>query len=84
MERSETRQYPSLIQTYFDTHTVDGVFLQNEERLLYVVRSDDKMYQLLTQLQLQHVVGSSSGSGRGGDDEPTEDEDEDVDGDDDS
>ncbi|GJW62840.1 hypothetical protein Tco_0112175 [Tanacetum coccineum] len=35
MESSETRQYPSLIQAYFDTHTVDGVFLRDEERLLY-------------------------------------------------
>ncbi|GKC26105.1 hypothetical protein Tco_1033399, partial [Tanacetum coccineum] len=25
----------SLIQTYFDTHTVDGVFLRDEERRLY-------------------------------------------------
>nr|GEW50132.1 hypothetical protein [Tanacetum cinerariifolium] len=35
MERSETREYPSLIQTYFDTHIVDCVFLRDEERLLY-------------------------------------------------
>ncbi|GJT24081.1 hypothetical protein Tco_0894018 [Tanacetum coccineum] len=35
MESSETREYPSQIQTYFDTHTVDGVFLRDEERLLY-------------------------------------------------
>nr|GFB62766.1 hypothetical protein [Tanacetum cinerariifolium] len=34
-ERFETREYPSLIQTYFDTHTVVGVFLRDEERLLY-------------------------------------------------
>ncbi|GJW19130.1 hypothetical protein Tco_0026566 [Tanacetum coccineum] len=35
MESSATREYPFLIQTYFDTHTVDGGFLQDEERLLY-------------------------------------------------
>nr|GEZ78265.1 hypothetical protein [Tanacetum cinerariifolium] len=35
MESSKTREYPSLIQTYFDTHTVDFVFLRDEERLLY-------------------------------------------------
>ncbi|GJY40937.1 hypothetical protein Tco_0428207 [Tanacetum coccineum] len=35
MESSATREYPSLIQTYFDTHTVSGVFLRDEERLLY-------------------------------------------------
>ncbi|GKA02405.1 hypothetical protein Tco_0675070 [Tanacetum coccineum] len=34
-ESSDTREYPSLIQTYFDTHTVDGVFLRDNERLLY-------------------------------------------------
>ncbi|GKD53406.1 hypothetical protein Tco_1286793 [Tanacetum coccineum] len=73
MESSATREYPSLIQTYFDTHTVDGVFLRDEERLL--LRSDDKMSQLLTQLQSQHKVGSGSGSGGGGDDEPGDDED---------
>ncbi|GJT24454.1 hypothetical protein Tco_0894391 [Tanacetum coccineum] len=32
---SEFREYPSVIQTYFDTHTVDGVFLREEKRLLY-------------------------------------------------
>ncbi|GJS85416.1 hypothetical protein Tco_0751957 [Tanacetum coccineum] len=35
MQSSDTREYPSLIQTYFDTHTVDGIFLWVEERLLY-------------------------------------------------
>ncbi|GJV67451.1 hypothetical protein Tco_1482960 [Tanacetum coccineum] len=35
---SETREYPSLIQTYYDTHTVDSVFLRDEERLLYEER----------------------------------------------
>ncbi|GJX71677.1 hypothetical protein Tco_0308848 [Tanacetum coccineum] len=102
MESSDTRDYPSLIQTYFDTHTVDDIFLRDEERLLYeemlrlkdlgpntptgvpytddeimamVVRSDDKMSQLLTQLQSQHEVGSGSESDGGEDDEPSEDED---------
>nr|GEU49680.1 zinc finger, CCHC-type [Tanacetum cinerariifolium] len=35
MESSDTREYLSLIQTYFDTHTVDGVFLRDEERIIY-------------------------------------------------
>ncbi|GKC43993.1 hypothetical protein Tco_1061715 [Tanacetum coccineum] len=35
MESSATREYPALIQTYFDTHTVSGVFLRDKERLLY-------------------------------------------------
>ncbi|GJV38621.1 EF-hand domain pair containing protein [Tanacetum coccineum] len=169
MESSETREYPSLIQSYFDTHIFDGVFLQDEARIQYeemlrlrnlgantptsvpytkdqimamvhqgkqqghipgvgrvlvgqgrgiisineprcthtdadvdevkeenkklrkklnmlmtVVKSDDRMSQLLTQLQSQHEVGNGSGSGGGGDDEPGEDEDanedEDADG----
>ncbi|GJU79754.1 RNA-directed DNA polymerase, eukaryota [Tanacetum coccineum] len=138
MESSKTREYPSLIQTNYDTHTVDGVWLQDEARLQYVrgdaetqgsrpqyangvlavhgrliisineprcthtadvnevkaenkqvrkelnilmkvVRSDDKMSQLLMQLQSQHEVGSGSRSGGGGDDEPGKDEDADED-----
>ncbi|GJY80698.1 hypothetical protein Tco_0493449 [Tanacetum coccineum] len=35
MESSATREYPSLIRTYFDMHTVDGVFVRDEERILY-------------------------------------------------
>ncbi|GKA79589.1 hypothetical protein Tco_0786185 [Tanacetum coccineum] len=35
MEISATQEYSSLIQTYFDIHTVDGVFLRDKERLLY-------------------------------------------------
>nr|GEY15872.1 hypothetical protein [Tanacetum cinerariifolium] len=147
---------PSLIQTYFVTHTVDVVFLRDEERLLYeemlrlhglgtytddqimaivrwgkqrghilgvgrvltgrgrdvllspeprcmhtvdvdelkrtnkqlkkqmdmimkLVRCDDKMFQLLTQLQSQHEVGSGNGSGASEDDESSDDEDADED-----
>ncbi|GKB87296.1 serine-threonine/tyrosine-protein kinase catalytic domain-containing protein [Tanacetum coccineum] len=44
-----------------------------------VVRSDDRMSQLLTQLESQHEVGGGSGSGGGGDDEPGADEDADGD-----
>ncbi|GJS25257.1 hypothetical protein Tco_0453889 [Tanacetum coccineum] len=40
MQSFDTQEYPSLIQTYFDTHTVDGVFLQDEERLLYGLGSN--------------------------------------------
>ncbi|GKD33717.1 hypothetical protein Tco_1249226 [Tanacetum coccineum] len=36
MESSETREYPSLIQTYFDTPPVDSVFAQDEARVQYV------------------------------------------------
>nr|GEY35830.1 hypothetical protein [Tanacetum cinerariifolium] len=60
-ESSATREYLFVIQTYFDTHTVDGVFMRDEERLLY--------------LQSQHEVGSGSKSGGGRDDKPGDDED---------
>ncbi|GKB31093.1 arginyl-tRNA synthetase, class Ic [Tanacetum coccineum] len=35
MQSSDTREYPSVIQTYFDTHTVDDVFLRDHERHIY-------------------------------------------------
>ncbi|GJV65986.1 hypothetical protein Tco_1476814 [Tanacetum coccineum] len=44
-----------------------------------VIRSDDRMSQLLTQLELQHEVDGDSESGGGGDDEPGMDEDADGD-----
>ncbi|GKB28537.1 hypothetical protein Tco_0867938 [Tanacetum coccineum] len=89
---SATREYPSLIQTYFDTHTVDGVFLRDEERLLYardVLAIPEPRCRHTTDVdESQHEVGSRSGSGGDGDDEPGKDEDagedEDVDGDVDS
>ncbi|GKD61222.1 hypothetical protein Tco_1298731, partial [Tanacetum coccineum] len=45
------------------------------DMIMKVVRRDDKMSQLLMQLQSQYDVGSGSGSGGGGDDEPGDDED---------
>ncbi|GJR13686.1 hypothetical protein Tco_0796338 [Tanacetum coccineum] len=35
MESSTTREYPSLIHTFFLTHTVNGVFLNPEDKTLY-------------------------------------------------
>ncbi|GKD73063.1 hypothetical protein Tco_1331345 [Tanacetum coccineum] len=35
MESSATREYPSLIHTFFLTHTVGGVFLNPEDKALY-------------------------------------------------
>ncbi|GJR38788.1 hypothetical protein Tco_1214472 [Tanacetum coccineum] len=32
---SATQEYPPLIQTFFDTHTVGGVLLRDEDRRLY-------------------------------------------------
>nr|GEW73573.1 alcohol-forming fatty acyl-CoA reductase-like [Tanacetum cinerariifolium] len=86
IESSETREYPSLIQTYYDTHTVNGVWLQDEVRLQY-----EEMRRL-------RDLGPNTPSGvpytedqimaMDGDDEPSEDEDadkdEDTDGDEDS
>ncbi|GJZ69827.1 hypothetical protein Tco_0633377 [Tanacetum coccineum] len=63
-------------------NTPTGVPYTDGEIMAMVVRSDDKMSQLLTQLQSQHEVGSGSGNDGGGDDEPGEDED--ADGDEDS
>ncbi|GJZ96455.1 hypothetical protein Tco_0668789 [Tanacetum coccineum] len=36
MESSATREYPSLIHTFFLTHTVNGVFLNPEDKALYM------------------------------------------------
>ncbi|GKA90792.1 hypothetical protein Tco_0812662 [Tanacetum coccineum] len=35
MESSATREYPSLIHTFFLTHTIGGVFLNPEDKALY-------------------------------------------------
>ncbi|GJR19671.1 hypothetical protein Tco_0968198 [Tanacetum coccineum] len=35
MESSATREYPSLIHNFFLTHTVNGVFLNPEDKVLY-------------------------------------------------
>ncbi|GJV80195.1 hypothetical protein Tco_1516065 [Tanacetum coccineum] len=38
MESSYTQEYPSLIHTFFVTHTVGGVFVRDEDRALYMLR----------------------------------------------
>ncbi|GJV01708.1 RNA-directed DNA polymerase, eukaryota [Tanacetum coccineum] len=40
METSATREYPSLIHTFFLTHTVGGVFLNPEDKALYGLGSN--------------------------------------------
>ncbi|GJZ09802.1 hypothetical protein Tco_0544085 [Tanacetum coccineum] len=40
MESSATREYPSLIHTFFLTHTVNGVFLNPEDKALYGLGSN--------------------------------------------
>nr|GEZ73895.1 hypothetical protein [Tanacetum cinerariifolium] len=37
MESLDTREYPSLIHTFFLTHTVGGVFLNPEDKALYAL-----------------------------------------------
>ncbi|GJV99573.1 hypothetical protein Tco_1554825 [Tanacetum coccineum] len=53
----------------------DNKRLRKELLLRTVVRSDNRMFQLLTQLDLQHEVGGGNGSGEGEDNEPSADED---------
>ncbi|GKF19714.1 hypothetical protein Tco_0068352, partial [Tanacetum coccineum] len=73
------------------THTADVDELKKTNKqlkkqmdmIMKVFRSDDKMSQLLTQIQSQSEVGSGSGSGGAGDDEPGDDEDADEDEEDD-
>nr|GEX31362.1 hypothetical protein [Tanacetum cinerariifolium] len=36
MESSATREYPSLIHTFFLTHTIGGIFLNPEDKALYL------------------------------------------------
>nr|GEW82700.1 hypothetical protein [Tanacetum cinerariifolium] len=92
MESSETREYPFLIETYFDTHTTDDVFAQDEARLQYeeMIRLRDlgantptsvpyTEDQIMAMLESHHKVGSGGESGGGEDDEAGADEDDDGD-----
>ncbi|GJV69199.1 hypothetical protein Tco_1484708, partial [Tanacetum coccineum] len=75
MESSATREYPSMIHTFFLTHTVGGVSLNPKDKALYLFRSDDKFSQKLTQLESQPKYDGGSRSGGCVDDEPGDDED---------
>ncbi|GKA87391.1 ribonuclease H-like domain-containing protein [Tanacetum coccineum] len=81
MESSATREYPSLIHTFFLTHTIGGEFVNPEDKALYA-RSDDKFSQMLTQLESHPEYGGGSGSGGCEDDDPVDDEDGGEDGED--
>ncbi|GJV10418.1 F-box domain containing protein [Tanacetum coccineum] len=66
MQSFATQEYPSLIQTFFDTHTVGGVFLQDEDRRLY-----EKMLRLqglgtYIDDQIMDIVRGGSRRGEGG------------------
>ncbi|GJY52095.1 hypothetical protein Tco_0442942, partial [Tanacetum coccineum] len=79
IESSTTREYQSLIQTYFDTHTVNGIFLRDEERLLYEEMLRLQGLGTYTDDQIMAIVhrGNGSGSDGGGDDKSSDDEDAD-------
>ncbi|GKB64400.1 hypothetical protein Tco_0920586 [Tanacetum coccineum] len=95
--RTGTQEHPSLIDTFFVAHTVNGEFLQDEDRRgdeeavwLEGVSSEGTFSVLVRYCQhgpqpAQFESGGASGSGGCGDDEESadaqEDEDEDGDGD---
>nr|GEW42858.1 acidic leucine-rich nuclear phosphoprotein 32 family member A [Tanacetum cinerariifolium] len=43
MQTSSTQEYPSLIDTFFVAHTVNGKFLRDEDRRIYEMRMLDAM-----------------------------------------
>ncbi|GJW56256.1 putative reverse transcriptase domain-containing protein [Tanacetum coccineum] len=51
MESSETREYLSLIDTFFVTHTINGVFIRDEDRAIY------------EEMLRQRALGSNTESG---------------------
>ncbi|GKC62164.1 uncharacterized WD repeat-containing protein-like protein isoform X1, partial [Tanacetum coccineum] len=62
MESSSTREYPSLIHTFFLTHTVNGVFLNPKDKALYGLGSNTEMGVPYTEDEIMAIVrGESSG-----------------------
>ncbi|GKA57491.1 hypothetical protein Tco_0756679, partial [Tanacetum coccineum] len=96
MQASDTHEYPSLIDTYWRTHTIDGVFpndgdrriYENEKALSYGPHTEDEINALATRgysdMFREFESGGASGSGERGDDEEggndEDGEDEDDDG----
>ncbi|GJX49955.1 hypothetical protein Tco_0276800 [Tanacetum coccineum] len=96
MQASDTHEYPSLIDTYWRTHTIDGVFpndgdrriYENEKALSYGPHTEDEINALATRgysdMFREFESGGASGSGGRGDDEEgsndEDGEDEDDDG----
>ncbi|GJQ93890.1 F-box domain containing protein [Tanacetum coccineum] len=92
-QSSATQEYLSLIQTFFDTHTVGDVFLLDKDRRLYeemlrlqglgIYTDDQIMAMVHGGKQRGHIPDlqsqHESGSGTGGDDELGDDEDTDED-----
>ncbi|GKB27230.1 hypothetical protein Tco_0866631 [Tanacetum coccineum] len=74
-QASDTQEYPSLIDTFWRTHTVDGVFPKDEDRRIYEEMKRLGGYG-------EEWRGGCGDDEESGDDEEGEDEDEDGDGDD--
>ncbi|GJY64944.1 hypothetical protein Tco_0466404 [Tanacetum coccineum] len=72
METSATREYPSLIHTFFMSLTLVRILM---DRGHSSSMSDDKFSQMLNQFESQPEYGGGSGSGGCGDDELGDDED---------
>nr|GEW67562.1 ankyrin repeat-containing protein [Tanacetum cinerariifolium] len=56
METSTTREYPSLIYTFFMTHTVGGVFLNPEDKALYGLGSNTPTGVPYTEDEIMAIV----------------------------
>ncbi|GJT87369.1 retrotransposon protein, putative, ty3-gypsy subclass [Tanacetum coccineum] len=56
MESSSTREYPSLIHTFFVTHTVGGVFVRDEDRALYRLGSNTETGVPYTEEEIMAIV----------------------------
>nr|GFA64045.1 hypothetical protein [Tanacetum cinerariifolium] len=92
-QTSTTQEYPSLIDTFFVAHTVNGEFLRDEDRRIYEemrrlkatgTYTDDEINRLARGYMFsQFESGGASGSGGCGDEEEGADhqDDEDDDGD---
>nr|GFC93139.1 hypothetical protein [Tanacetum cinerariifolium] len=67
METSATSEYPSLIHTFFLTHTVGGVFLNPGEKALYGLGSNTpRVCPTLRMRSWPLFTGASSGAGVAG------------------
>ncbi|GKB32090.1 hypothetical protein Tco_0871491 [Tanacetum coccineum] len=56
MESSSTREYPSLIHTFFITHTVGRVFMRDEDRALYRLGSNTETGVPYTEEEIMAIV----------------------------
>nr|GEU93507.1 major facilitator superfamily [Tanacetum cinerariifolium] len=95
MQTSTTQEYPSLIDTFFVAHTVNGEFLRDEDRRIYEMRrleamgtyTDDEINRLARGGKQRGNIagvgrfesGGASGSGRCGDEEEGADHQDDED-----